>query len=76
MCALFTAGEVTGCIDQGRGKGEGNRAESRREGEGALLEGSTDSATLERLGRAVVVHHAALGLALGREEQAAEFGHL
>lgn len=46
------------------------------EGEGRLLEGSADGATLEWLGGAVVVHHAALGLALSGEEQAAEFGHL
>lgn len=63
----------SGCLTKRRGKGEGNRAER---GEGALLEGSTDGATLERLGGTVVVHHAALGLALGREEQAAEFCHL
>lgn len=44
-------------------------------GEG-LLEGSADRATLERLRWAVVVHHAALGLPFGREEQATEFGHL
>lgn len=41
-----------------------------------LLEGGTDRATLERLRWAIVVHHAAQGLALGREEQAAESGHL
>lgn len=73
MCALFTAGEVTlGVLTRGGGR---ERAIGQK-GEGALLEGSTDSTTLERLGRTVVVHHAALGLALGREEQAAEFGHL
>lgn len=41
-----------------------------------LLEGGTDRATLERLRWAIVVHHAAQGLALGGEEQAAESGHL
>lgn len=56
---------------------EGKRANRVVEGEGFfLLKGSTDRATLERLGRTVVVDHAALGLALSREEQAAEFGHL
>lgn len=44
-------------------------------GEG-LLEGGANRAALERLSWAIVVHHAALGLALGREEEAAEFGHL
>lgn len=76
MCAWWLAAlEVTlgvrlKPVGGGSGKGQG-----LSEGEG-LLEGSADGATLERLRRAVVVHHAALGLALGREEQAAELGHL
>lgn len=77
MCALLiSAREVT--LGAGRGKGEGNRAERVREGcgGGVLLEGSTNGATLDRLGRAVVVHHAAFGLAVSGEEQAAEFVHL
>lgn len=74
-CSLQERGN-SGCLTKGRGKGEGNRAERVRQGEGVLLEGSTDRATLEQLGRAVVVHHAALGLTLSREEQAAEFFHL
>lgn len=62
----------------GDGRGEQGRKGKRRvwgRG-GALLEGSTNSATLEWLGRAVVVHHAAFGLALSGEEQVAEFIHL
>lgn len=66
----------SGRLTKGWGKGEGNRAERAKEGEGVLLEGSTDGTTLDRLGRAVVVHHAAFGLTLSGEEQAAEFGHL
>lgn len=55
----------------------GNRAEVAGEvGEEALLEGGADSSTLEWLRRTVVVHHAALVLALSAEEQAAEFSHL
>lgn len=77
MCAWWLAAlEVTlGVRLKPVGGGVGERAEGLSEGEG-LLEGSADGATLERLRRAVVVHHAALGLALGREEQAAELGHL
>lgn len=41
-----------------------------------LLEGRTDRATLQCLGRAVVVHHAAFSFVLSGEEKAAEFAHL
>lgn len=63
--------------EEGEGKTEkGKRAERVARGERLLLEGSTDRAALERLGWAVVVHHAACGVALSREEQGTEFGHL
>lgn len=45
-------------------------------GRGDLFEGCTHSAALEGLRGAVVVHHAAGGLALSREKQAPEFAHL
>lgn len=58
-------------------EGEGQGGKGQEEGMGSgLLEGGADRATLERLRWAIVVDHAALGLALGREEQAAESGHL
>lgn len=67
----------SGCRE-GEGRGEqGSKGKRRVWGRGgASLEGRTNSATLEWLGRAVVVHHAAFGFALGGEEQVAEFGHL
>lgn len=76
MCALWlTSGEVF--LGKRRRGGEGEDSRGRGSGVlGSLLEGSADGSTLEGLGRAVVVHHAALGFALGGEEQAAEFGHL
>lgn len=49
---------------------------SQEVGEEALLEGGAESSTFEWLRRTVVVHHAAVGLALSVEEQAAEFSHL
>lgn len=77
MCALWlTAREVTGHLTKGKREGRVQKGRRGKGGGGVLLEGSTDRATLEGLGRAVVVHHAALGLTLSREEQAAEFGHL
>uniref|UniRef100_A0AAV2L861 Uncharacterized protein n=1 Tax=Knipowitschia caucasica TaxID=637954 RepID=A0AAV2L861_KNICA len=42
----------------------------------ALLEGGPDGAALERLRGPVVVHHAALSLTFGREEETTESGHL
>lgn len=74
-CALSPAGRE---VEFSWGVGTlGNRAEVAGEvGVEALLEGGAESSTLERLGRTVVVHHAALRLALSTEEQAAEFSHL
>lgn len=66
---------VSDCWEGGGDRGQKGKQGSRGGGF-FLLKGSTDRATLERLGRTVVVDHAALGLALSREEQAAEFGHL
>lgn len=78
MCAspLTTREVFLGVRLKGRG-GERARGQKRsQEGEGLLLEGSTDGATLEWLGWAVVVHHAVLSCPIGGEEQGAEFGHL
>lgn len=61
---------------RGGREGKGQRCRKGTGGGGVLLEGSSDTATLERLGRTVVIHHAAFGLPLSGEEQAAEFGHL
>lgn len=72
-CTRGNAGCSTKTSRGGRSRGKGRGV--KRGGEG-LLEGSADRATLEGLRWAVVVHHAALGLTLGREEQGAEFGHL
>lgn len=80
MCALWLDREVTPGVwlkgGGGRERATGQKKGKRKGGRGVLLEGSTDRATLERLRRTVVVHHAALGLALSGEEQTAEFGHL
>lgn len=57
-------------------RGVGGRGCNGPPGRTSFLEGSADGATLERLGGSVVVHHAALGLALSGEEQLAEFLHL
>lgn len=76
-CVCFVAcWSRGGCLTHEEGEGRGQQGRGCRAGGGALLEGSTERSTLERLGRTVVVHHAALCLTLCREEQAAEFGHL
>lgn len=80
MCfAAYYKRGISGCQAEGEGKGKGKRARGQKrsqQGEGLLLEGSTDGATLEWLGWAVVVHHAVLSHPIGGEEQGAEFGHL
>lgn len=43
---------------------------------GGLSEGGADLAALQRLGRPVVVHHAARRFSLSSEQEAAEHGHL
>lgn len=78
MCALrlTTRGVFLGVRLKGRGRERARGQKRSQQGEGLLLEGSTDGATLEWLGWAVVVHHAVLSRPIGGEEQGAEFGHL
>lgn len=66
----------SGFLTKERRKAGGSRAENVAKVRGVLLEGSMDMATLEWLGRAVVVDHVTFVLTLSREEQAAEFVHL
>ncbi len=42
----------------------------------ALLEGGADLTALQRLGRPIVVNHAARRFSFSSEQQAAELGHL
>lgn len=78
MCAsrLATREVFLGVRLKGRGRERARGQKRSQQGEGLLLEGSTDGATLEWLGWAVVVHHAVLSRPIGGEEQGAEFGHL
>lgn len=78
MCAsrLTTREVFLGVRLKGRGRERARGQKRSQQGEGLLLEGSTDGATLEWLGWAVVVHHAVLSHPIGGEEQSAEFGHL
>lgn len=74
MCVRFAV-----CCKRGysEGWGGGQLVYKRSyEGDGSLLEVSADNAAFEQLRRAVVVHHAALGLAIAREEEVTESGHL
>lgn len=70
MCSeSYYRGGTPGCLTKQGGGGVDW-------GRGDLFEGCTHSAALEGLRGAVVVHHAAGGLALSREKQAPEFAHL